>query len=177
VWHASLSPAALRQCGAIADGWLPVLSTPEGFADDLALIGEGLRAAGRDRAAFTVAPMILTLVTDGPADVALVKRHVAYYAAGMGRYYAEALERHGHGDAVRRIKEEWAAGRRDAAADAVPDALVAAMAIAGSPEECRRRLAAWSAAGADLPIIDLPSGASADQTSRTIRALGTSLPA
>ncbi len=173
VWHASLAPAALRQCGAIADGWLPVLATPEGFADDLALIAEGLRVAGRDRAEFTVAPLILTLVTDSPAEVALVKRHVAYYAAGMGRFYAEALARHGYGDAVRRIKKEWAAGRRDGAADAVPDALVDALAIYGSPDACRGRLAAWSAAGADLPIIALPMGASVEQTSRTIRSLGT----
>ena len=172
VWHASLAPAALRQCGAIADGWLPVLATPEGFADDLALIAEGLRAAGRDRAEFTVAPIILALVTDDPAEVALVKRNVAHYVGGMGRFYAEALARHGYADAVRRIKEQWDAGRRDGAADAVPDALVDALAIHGLPDACRERLAAWRAAGADLPVIALPMGASVEQTSRTIRSLG-----
>ena len=176
VWHASLTPAALRQCGALADGWLPTLATPESLAADLALVDDGLRSADRDRSEFTVAPMILALVGDRVEAAALVKRHVAYYVGGMGRFYAEALARHGFGEAVRRIKEEWDAGRRDAAADAVPDDLVDAVAVCGPPATCHVRLAAWRAAGADLPVIGLPIGASAEQTARTIHALGPGAP-
>ena len=172
VWHASLTPAALRQCGAQADGWLPTLATPESLAADLAVVDDGLRSAGRERSEFTVAPMILALVGDRAEATALVQRHVAYYVGGMGRFYAEALARHGFGEAVRRIKEEWDAGRRDAAAEAVPGDLVDALAACGLPEICQARLAAWRAAGADLPIIALPIGASAEQTAHTIQALG-----
>ena len=172
IWHASLTPAALRQCGALADGWLPTLATPESLAADLAVVDDGLRSAGRERSEFTVAPMLLVLVGDRAEAVALVQKHVAYYVGGMGRFYAEALARHGFGDAVRRIKEEWDAGRRDAAADAVPGDLVDALAACGSADVCHARLAAWRAAGADLPIIGLPIGASAEQTTRTIQALG-----
>ena len=172
IWHASLTPAALRQCGALADGWLPTLATPESLAADLAVVDDGLRSAGRERSEFTVAPMLLALVGDRAEAVALVQKHVAYYVGGMGRFYAEALARHGFGDAVRRIKEEWDAGRRDAAADAVPGDLVDALAACGSADVCHARLAAWRAAGADLPIIGLPIGASAEQTTRTIQALG-----
>jgi F420-dependent oxidoreductase-like protein len=176
VWHASLAPAALRQCGELADGWLPTLTTPESLAADLVFVEDGLRSSGRDRAEFTVAPMILALVGDRADAAALVKRHVAYYVGGMGRFYAEALARHGFGEAVRRIKEEWAAGRRDAAADAVPGDLVDAVAVCGPAETCHARLAVWQAAGADLPVIGLPIGASAEQTAHTIHALGPSGP-
>ncbi|HEV2009734.1 MAG TPA: LLM class flavin-dependent oxidoreductase [Candidatus Limnocylindria bacterium] len=172
VWHASLAPAALRQCGALADGWLPTLATPESLAADLAFVENGLRSAGRDRSEFTIAPMILALIGDRADAAALVKRHVAYYVGGMGRFYAEALARHGFGEAVRRIREEWDAGRREAAADAVPGELVDAVAVCGPPATCHARLAAWQAAGADLLVIGLPIGASAEQTTRTIRALG-----
>ena len=173
VWHASLAPAALRQCGALADGWLPILTTPESLASALLFVDEGLRSASRERSAMTAAPMILALVGDTGEAAALVQRHVAFYVGGMGRFYAEALARHGFGDVVRRIQGEWAAGRRDAAAEAVPGELVDAIAVCGPPAACRERLAAWRAAGADLPVIALPIGASAEQTTRTISALGT----
>src|SRR3989442_10665968 len=172
VWHASLTAAGLRQCGAVADGWLPVLATPESLATDMAFVSDGLRGAGRERSEFTVAPIILALVTDDPAEAALVKRNVAHYVGGMGRFYAEALARHGHADAVRRIQECWDGGRRDAAADAVPDDLVGALALCGPAEGCRARLVAWRTAGADLPVIALPRGASVEQTERTIPSLG-----
>ena len=137
----------------------------------LALISDGLRGAARARAEFTVAPIILALVTDDPAEAALVKRNVAHYIGGMGRFYAEALARHGYAEAVRGIKERWDAERRDAAAEAVPDDLVGALALCGPAERCRARLHAWRAAGADLPVIALPLGASVEQTERTIRSL------
>ena len=170
IWHASLAPAALRQCGAQADGWLPTLATPDSLAADLAYVDEGLRGAGRDRSECTVAPMVMAFVGERAAGLALVKRHVAYYVGGMGRFYAEAVSRHGFGEAVRRIKEEWDAGRRDAAADAVPDVLADTIAVCGPEATCRARLAVWRAAGADLPVIALPNGASVEQTAATIRA-------
>src|SRR3989454_712499 len=138
----SRSPALIAMAAATLDeisGGRAVLglATPESLAADLALISDGLRGAARARAEFTVAPIILALVTDDPSEAALVKRNVAHYIGGMGRFYAEALARHGHVDAVRRIKELWAAGQRDAAADAVPDDLLGALALCGPAERCR----------------------------------------
>jgi alkanesulfonate monooxygenase SsuD/methylene tetrahydromethanopterin reductase-like flavin-dependent oxidoreductase (luciferase family) len=40
----------------------------------------------------------------------------------------------------------------------VDDALVDTLAVAGTPEHCRRQLARWAAAGLDAPIAVLPPG-------------------
>ncbi len=173
LWHASLTPAGLRLCGEIADGWLPYLTSPESLAADLTILGASLGAAGRDRAALTVAPIVPTLVVDDPEEAAqLLRRHVAFYVGGMGRFYRETMTRHDEGETVERVKSEWDAGRRDAAAHAVTDALLDAVTVRGTAERCLSRLAEYRAAGADLPLIALPAGASLEQTERTIRALG-----
>jgi alkanesulfonate monooxygenase SsuD/methylene tetrahydromethanopterin reductase-like flavin-dependent oxidoreductase (luciferase family) len=38
----------------------------------------------------------------------------------------------------------------------VDDALIDALAVAGTPEHCRRQLARWAEAGLDAPIAVLP---------------------
>ncbi len=96
----------------------------------------------------------------------------AFYVGGMGRFYRETMARHGEGETVERVKSEWDAGRGDAAAHAVTDALLDAVTVRGTAERCLSRLAEYRAAGADLPLIALPAGASLEQTERTIRALG-----
>jgi len=173
IYHACLTPAAIEQCGAVADGWLPYLVSPSELAADLAIAERGLRRAGRERASFTVAPLIPALVSDDlDAARALVKRHVAFYLGGMGRFYAESARRHGHADAVERIRAEWAAGRRDAAAAAVPGELVDALALLGPAARCAARLAEYRAAGADLPIVFLPMDTGLAAAEATVRALG-----
>ncbi len=173
IWHASLTPAGLRLCGEIAEGWLPYLASVGSLAADLAIVAKSLGAAGRDRADLTVAPIVPALVADDPDEAArLLRRHVAFYIGGMGRFYRETMTRHGHGETVERVKAEWEAGRRDGAANAVTDALLDAVTVRGSAERCRARVAEFRAAGADLPVIALPAGASVEQAERTIQALG-----
>lgn len=173
IYHACLTPAAIRQCAEVADGWLPYLLTPAALANDVALVAEGLRAAGRDRAAFTVAPLVPALFSsDSDAARARLKRPVAFYLGGMGRFYHEVLSRHGHGAAADRVRAEWTAGRRDAAAAAVPDELVDALALTGPPERCRARLEEFAAAGADVVVIYLPPEADPETAAATVRGLG-----
>jgi alkanesulfonate monooxygenase SsuD/methylene tetrahydromethanopterin reductase-like flavin-dependent oxidoreductase (luciferase family) len=59
----------------------------------------------------------------------------------------------GFGDAVREIKRAFDAGGREAAARVVPDELIDAVALAGTPAACRERLAAYRRAGLALPIV------------------------
>lgn len=173
IWHACLTPRAIRQCGEVADGWLPTMLGPAELATDLAHALDGLRRAGRERGSFTVAPLIPALVSeDLPTACAAIKRHLAFYVGGMGNFYREVLTRHGQADAADRIASEWAAGRRDAAAEAVPDELVDALALVGPAERCAAKLAEYRAAGADLPIAYLPAGTDVASAETTIRALG-----
>lgn len=173
IYHACLTPAAIRQCGEIADGWLPYLLTTDTLRSDLRSIEAGLRAAGRDRAHFTVATFVPALVADDAAAArSRLRQHIAFYVGAMGRFYHEVVSRQGHAEAADRVRAEWQAGRRDAAVDAVPDELVDALAVCGPPERCRAKLEELAGAGADIAVVYLPESAERDEAERTLRALG-----
>jgi F420-dependent oxidoreductase-like protein len=173
IYHASLAQRAIRQCAQVADGWLPYFASPETLRRDVAAIADVLRAEGRQRASFTVAPFLPAIVSADPAARDLLRRHLAFYIGGMGRFYREAVTRHGFGAVVEMIVRQWDARERDAAAAAVTDELLDAFAVVGEAEHCRARIAEYRAAGADLPVIALPGDVTAADAERTLRALGT----
>src|SRR6267378_2993328 len=122
IYHASLTPRGMRQCAEVADGWLPYFASPETLRADLAVIAGTLRSVGRERASFTVAPFLPVIVSDDDAAArAVIRRHLAFYIGGMGRFYRETVARHGFGDAADAIRRLWDARQRDAAAAAVTD--------------------------------------------------------
>jgi alkanesulfonate monooxygenase SsuD/methylene tetrahydromethanopterin reductase-like flavin-dependent oxidoreductase (luciferase family) len=59
----------------------------------------------------------------------------------------------GFPDAAQAIKAAWDRGDREGAARAVPEALMDAVAVAGTPTECRSRVETYRHAGLALPII------------------------
>jgi F420-dependent oxidoreductase-like protein len=173
IFHASLTPRAIRQCAEVADGWLPYFASPETLRVDLVVIEETLRGAGRERAAFTVAPFLPVIVTGDEATArAVLRRHLAFYVGGMGRFYREAVARHHFAETAEDVRRLWEARQRDAAAEAVSDELLDAFAIVGDAEHCRARLDDYRAAGADLPIVALPGDITVADAERTVRALG-----
>jgi F420-dependent oxidoreductase-like protein len=173
IYHASLTPRGIRQCAEVADGWLPYFASPDTLRADLAVIEEALRVAGHPRASFTVAPYLPVIVSDDEAAArSVLKRHLAFYIGGMGRFYREAVARHGFGDVAEDVRRLWETRQRDAAADAVTDELLDAFAVVGDAARCRARLDDYRAAGADLPIIALPGDVALADVERTVRALG-----
>jgi F420-dependent oxidoreductase-like protein len=173
IYHASLMPRGIRQCAEVADGWLPYFASPETLRSDLAVIQDGLRVSGRERASFTVAPYLPVIVSaDDAAARAVLRRHLAFYIGGMGRFYRETVARHGFGAVAEDVRRLWEARQRDAAADAVTDELLDAFAVVGDAARCRARLDDYRAAGADLPIIALPGDIALADAERTVRALG-----
>lgn len=172
IFHGSLTPAGIRQAAEMADGWFPFLYGEDELHRDRVLVDEGLARAGRTRSSFTVAPFMPVLVDEDLAAARrAVKRHLAFHVGGMGRFYHESFVRHGHARVADRVREEWQAGRRDQAVDAIPDELIDRLSACGPRERCRARLGALRAAGADLPIAFLPMGASNEQSDRTIAAI------
>lgn len=173
IYHASLTPRGIRQCAEVADGWLPYFASPETLRADLTMIDAALGSAGRERASFTVAPYLPVIVSDDEAAArAVLRRHLAFYIGGMGRFYRETVARHGFADAAEKVRDLWEARQRDAAAEAVGDELLDAFAVVGDAARCRARLDDYRAAGADLPIIALPGDVAVADAERTVRALG-----
>ena len=83
---------------------------------------------------------------------------MALYIGGMGardkNFYNDYAKRLGYEAAAVRIQDAFLAGRKDEVA-AVPDALVDEIALIGSPDRIRDRLAAWKAAGKQRHVDSL----------------------
>jgi alkanesulfonate monooxygenase SsuD/methylene tetrahydromethanopterin reductase-like flavin-dependent oxidoreductase (luciferase family) len=172
IYVASLGPQNLRLTGELADGWLPIYLHAAHLPEFQRDLERGARKVGRPLTAVDVAPYILACVSeDVEAARDLVKAHLAYYIGGMGTFYAHLIARYGFEDEVKRVREAWGQGDRQAAADHVSAAMVGSMAICGSPREGRAQLERYRAAGVTLPIVSFTHGASRDMIRQTLEGL------
>ncbi|MFN8557718.1 MAG: LLM class flavin-dependent oxidoreductase [Dehalococcoidia bacterium] len=177
IFVAAITPASIRQTGAIADGIIPIYWPKEQLPALRAELDEGSVAAGRPAGAVAIAHQVnLYVVPDGADEDerAAVWRQaqapVAYYIGRMGTFYAAMLRRHGYEAEVEASLAAWA--RRDAAgaAAAVSDRLLLATTLVGRVEECAEQMAERAALGADLQLISLPPG-SPSECGRTLERL------
>lgn len=133
-------PRNVAQTLTIADGWLPLYWTPDRWAEVYALperLPEG----------FLVAPMVRAQVCqDVAAGLLPVKAMLGFYIGGMGHtsrnFHADLMGRMGYGKEAGRVQELFAAGRREEAVLAVPDAFADEISSSapgsGSPDGWRR---------------------------------------
>jgi F420-dependent oxidoreductase-like protein len=160
IYLGAIGPRAVRQVGAIADGWLAFLLDPADPEVQLAPLRMGAEAAGR----------ALTDIDVAPARDA-VRPWLAFYLGAMGakdkNFYVDAAERQGHGDVARAVQQHWMTGDRAGAAAAVTDELVDAGAIATTPRGIDARLAAYERAGVTT-LIAVPCG---DDRTKVVRVL------
>ncbi|WP_192762800.1 LLM class F420-dependent oxidoreductase [Actinomadura algeriensis] len=153
---AALGPKNIALAAELFEAWQPIFFHPE-LADEV--FGEPL-AAGRAKRD----PLLpdLRIIADAKffigtdeheleAARAQVRAGLALYIGGMGargeNFYHRLITRLGFGAAANEIQELYLGGSRDAAAAAVPDALVDGIALVGGPDHIERRVAAYAAAG------------------------------
>ena len=143
-------PRALALAAEVADGVLcSVLSSPAHV--------RRVRATTSARRDFKVIAYVPVAVADDGAQArAWVRPLVARY---LGALHGQSiLEDAGLGPArTEPFRDALAAGR--AAAELVTDDMLATLAIAGTPAECRASLARWAEAGLDAVIAVVPEGA------------------
>jgi alkanesulfonate monooxygenase SsuD/methylene tetrahydromethanopterin reductase-like flavin-dependent oxidoreductase (luciferase family) len=82
----------------------------------------------------------------------MLRPGLAFYAGFFPRYNRMMAE-HGFRDEAAAIAAAWSRGEREAAEGSVSDALIDATSIAGTPEQCSERIAAYRRSGVDLPIL------------------------
>ncbi|HEU4974644.1 MAG TPA: LLM class flavin-dependent oxidoreductase [Baekduia sp.] len=162
IYLAAIGPKAVRQTGAIADGWLPFMFDPEQPEALLDQLRDGAASAGRSPADLDIAPVVPFAVDEDLAAARdAVRPWLAFYLGAMGakeqNFYVEVAERQGHGDAARAVQERALAGDRAGAAAAVTDALVDAAAIATTPAGLDARLTAYESAGVTT-LLAIPCG-------------------
>jgi F420-dependent oxidoreductase-like protein len=149
---ATLGPKAMELCGEVADGWVASCFVPERAFVFTDALGRGAARAGRDVAAVSIdagAPIAF----GGDVDVLIAdrKKALAFQLSAMGspttNFYWSAYVRQGYETAAAQVRELWFNGRRDAAAEAVPDELATATSMFGTRDQVRDRIRAYRDAG------------------------------
>ncbi|HEY7046442.1 MAG TPA: LLM class F420-dependent oxidoreductase [Jatrophihabitantaceae bacterium] len=142
---AALRPQMLRLAGRAADGailnWLA--------ASDVARCVEAIGNAGAD----VVARIFVCPSADTEYAGNLGRKLIAAYLTVPA--YAAFHDWLGRGEALRGMHERWAAGDRAGAAAAVPDEVVDALVVHGSPEACRDHVREYAEAGVGTPVLAL----------------------
>ncbi len=107
-----------------------------------------------------VARIFVIPTADAELARAMGRRMIAAYLTVPA--YAAFHEWLGRGEAMRPMREAWAAGDRKAALEKVGDRLVDDLIVHGSPEACRERVAEYQACGLNTPVIAVVPPPAAD---------------
>jgi probable F420-dependent oxidoreductase len=98
-----------------------------------------------------VARIFVCPTPDAGVARAIGRRMIAAYLTVPA--YAAFHEWLGRGEAMRPMREAWAAGDRKGALAAISDQLVDDLIVHGAPQACRERVAQYQASGLDTPVI------------------------
>lgn len=148
----ALNPRSLRQAGALGDGVCLNQLGPQHVPRALHEVREGAAGAGRSLDGFRVlARLFCWVVDDVPAARASARRLFAPYAAVTA--YNRFFRWLGFVAEMDAVEEALRRGDRAAAAAALSDDLIDALAVIGSEDEVTARVAAYVDAGIDLPVI------------------------
>jgi F420-dependent oxidoreductase-like protein len=152
IYLAAIGPNNIRLAGEVADGWIPMLLSPEHLGEVRPLLEEGAGRAGRSLEGFDIAPSVCVAVDDDVAAARdMMRPLIALYVGGMGsrerNFYNAAVSRYGFEQAAARVQDLFLDGRRQDAAAAVPDELVDLVTLCGPADRVRARLDVYRAAG------------------------------
>lgn len=150
IYTGTIAPAGVAMSAEVADGMFPVFVIPEqlGVFDEALEKGFAKAGGGKSLASYDILPFVPTVMGDDlDACRRPVKEHLALYVGGMGardkNFYNDYAKRLGFAAAATQIQDLFLTGKRAAAADAVPDELVDAIALVGPPARITARLADW----------------------------------
>jgi probable F420-dependent oxidoreductase len=160
IYLAALGPKMLALAGEIADGVLLYLRPIQSIPDAINEIRKGVEKAGRQVSDLDVAALLPTAVSANRRDARdEVAKAIAYYVGGMGTYYRQLVSESGFESEAVMIRSAWELGDRISATKAVSDRLIDSVAVAGSPDECRKKLGEFRSSGVTLPILSLSTQA------------------
>ncbi len=141
IYMGAEGPKNIALSTEIADGWLPLFYNPY----DESVYEQSLVNAKPD---FQIAQMVTVSVTDD-IDAALmrVKQFLSFYVGGMGakstNFHKDLFVRMGYEAEADQIQQLFFEGKRDEAANVIPDQLADDMALIGPRERIKERLQAW----------------------------------
>ena len=143
---AAVNEKMLKLSTNIADGVILFLRS----LDDLKRTIDGLKI---NKESFDIACVIMTSISkDAELARERARKTLSFYIA-VGQIYSKFLASHGFEGEVNYITEEYKKYGLENVHKLVPDRMLDSIAIAGTPEECRKRLVKFRETGISLPII------------------------
>ena len=149
----AISPAGVSAAAETVDGFIPIYMDPSRFDVFEKHIETGFAKAGQNRTldTFAVMPMCVVNIND---DLELASRpareNIAFYVGGMGarnkNFYCDYAKRIGFEDAASKIQDLFLDGKRAEATAAVPQELIDQVALVGSKDRIKDKLAEWKEA-------------------------------
>ncbi len=147
---AAEGPRNISLAAEIADGWLPLFYAPGRDRWQREALAEGFRRTGARRPPHEFEIVGAVPLAEGPdvetaADT--VRPQLALYIGGMGardaNFHRDVFLRLGFVAEARRVQDLYLAGRRVEAAQAIPAAMVEAVALVGPRAKLREEAGRW----------------------------------
>jgi len=169
VYIGAQGPKMLKLSAALADGVLVNASHPRDFEPAVQALKEGAHEAGRDISDIDVAAYT-SFSIDEKRDKAVKKARIVAGAIAVGSPDF-VLERHGidkaTADSIKDmvVKQDFAAMK----GGGVPDHVVEAFSIAGTPDDCVEKIEALGKVGVTQIVTGMPLGKSKTDAIKLIR--------
>jgi F420-dependent oxidoreductase-like protein len=158
IFLGAIGRKSVELAAEIADGWIPIFSSPDAFE---ATWGEhveaGLAKGGRQRSQLEISPTVQVAI-DGDLEAAraVVRAGLLLYLGGMGsrktNFYVDLTHRFGFGEVADQVQSLYLDGKREEAYNAIPDELVDATSLVGDEQQVAARIERLAAAGVDRLI-------------------------
>jgi len=150
IYIAANGPRMIQLAGEIADGMLGYFHSLE-YVRTVVIpnLRIGAERAGRDVADIDATVGFPSVVTTDDNGVGLAKGQVMMFATALDSApaYMDSIVAAGFGDVAAAIQSRVSAGDTRGAVELVPDEMADALTISGSPDNVRRRIGEYRAAG------------------------------
>ncbi len=157
---ATISPKGVQVAAEVADGFMPIWTSPEGLSTFDEDLNAGFEKAGNGKSFddFDIYPMVNIAVNDDIARCRdFFRPAIALYVGGMGardkNFYNNLVARLGWEAAAKEIQDLYLDGKKKEATAAVPDDLIDAVTLIGPKERIAERVAAWSESKATCLLL------------------------
>ena len=152
IYVAALQERMLRQAVRIADGVITNWLSAEDVKQVAAVVRDEAPKVGKDPASFPILCRVSVCPTREPQAREQFRRAVtAYLNVPVYRRFHQWL---GRGAALAEMNARWDAGDRKGALAAVPERALDELAVFGTPDECREKLARYVDNGVTVPILN-----------------------
>jgi alkanesulfonate monooxygenase SsuD/methylene tetrahydromethanopterin reductase-like flavin-dependent oxidoreductase (luciferase family) len=154
-------PKNIEQTAEIAEGWLAMLLSPLHFDRVYRpKLEAGFEKAGNGKSMKDFGIYVAQPIVPGKDLAACrneVRPYLALYIGGMGakgqNFHKNAIDRYGYENATEKIQGLYLAGKKQEAAEAIPDELIDQLALLGPKEHMRDQLAQWKALDIDFTML------------------------